>query len=88
MPLARREVCTVETATAKTNKLDVEHAWEQVRNELKLAGIGADEHTACSQNAERALRGLQLSNLTAHDIACIGMLVQAVVHATGLRSQT
>ena len=32
-------IIVADTKTAETNKLDPHHAWEQVRNELKAAGI-------------------------------------------------
>jgi hypothetical protein len=70
--------------------MDPAHAWESVWNELKMVGIvpgdsgPIDRHMSCGQNAERAIRGLQLANLNAIDVQNIGLLLQAAIHAAGL----
>jgi hypothetical protein len=70
--------------------MDPAHAWEVVWNELKMVGIvpgdsgPVDRDIRCGHNAERAIRGLQLANLTAIDIQNIGLLLQAGIHAAGL----
>jgi hypothetical protein len=75
----------------QTSKMEPAQAWEVVWNELKTVGIVSGEsgpvdgNISCGHNAERAIRGLQLTSLNAIDIQNIGMLVQAAIHAAGLR---
>lgn len=74
----------------QTSKMEPGQAWEVVWNELKAVGIvqgevgPIDGHISCGRNAERAIRGLQLTSLNAVDVQNIGMLVQAAIHAAGL----
>ena len=73
-----------------TSKMEPAQAWEVVWNELKTVGISrgeagpVDGNICCGHNADRAIRGLHLANLTAIDVQNIGMLVQAAIHAAGL----
>jgi hypothetical protein len=74
----------------QTNKMDPGQAWDAVWSELRTVGIiqgevgPIDGNLSCGRNAERAIRGLQLTTLNAVDVQNIGMLVQAAIHAAGL----
>lgn len=76
---------------AQTNKMHPAQAWEVVWNELQAVGIvqgevgPIDGNLSCGRNAERAIRGLQMTELSPVDVQNIGMLVQAAIHAAGLR---
>lgn len=71
-----------------TSKMDTDQAWEVVWSELQQVGImqgeagPIDGSIFWGKNAERAIRGLQISTqLSAIDISNIGLLVQAAIHA-------
>jgi hypothetical protein len=74
----------------ETSRMTPAQAWDVVWSELKTVGIvrgeigPIDENLSCGRNAERAIRGLQLTELSAVDVQNIGMLVQAAIHAAGL----
>lgn len=89
-PLEQEADVSNPNPMSQTNKMDPAQAWEVVWNELKTVGIAQGEsapfdgNIAWGRNADRAIRGLQLSNLNAIDVSNIGMLIQAAIHAAGL----
>lgn len=74
----------------ETSKMSPTQAWDFVWRELKTVGIvegdlgPIDGNISCGRNAERAIRGLQMTELSPVDVQNIGMLVQAAIHAAGL----
>lgn len=76
-----------------TDLMNPQRAWEIVWKELARVGISAGQDGPASgsiqwgKNAERAIKGLQISSLSAGDISYLGMLLQAVIHAAEIKGQ-
>jgi hypothetical protein len=77
----------MEKKGSRTVRNEPQHAWEMVWNELKRTGIfkghsgPVEADIRWGENASMAIQQLQEAKLPAAEVANIGLLLQAAIHA-------
>ncbi len=72
----------MEKKGSKTVRNEPGQAWEMIWNELKRGQSGSvEENIRWGENASMAIQRLQGAKLPASEVANIGMLLQAAIHA-------